>query len=311
MRSVNSERARKTGRGREARSAPRVARTKQSARAGTSRRIIVHEPLLARLAGHARSWLETKRPMLLLSLALAGLVFIAALFAGGYVHRAVRGTDRVASAVADGAGFGIHSIHISGNVRVPATTLAAALGLERGQSIFNADLRAARARLMALDWVADAQVTRRYPDAIDVRIVEKHPFALWQSQKGLFVIERSGAVITARDVSRFAKLPKLAGAGGNLGADVVDAVAAHRALSARVVIVERIGERRWNLILDDGVTVKLPEKDWQKQLDTLDHLIIDKGVLERDISEIDLRSPTHYFFVLKTAPKKDDGGKQI
>ena len=54
----------------------------------------------------------------------------------------------------------------------------------------------------------------------------------------------------------------------------------------------------------DGVTVKLPEQDWQKQIDALEHLIIDKGVLERDVAEIDLRSATHYFFLLR------DGGKQ-
>ena len=44
---------------------------------------------------------------------------------------------------------------------------------------------------------------------------------------------------------------------------------------------------------------KLPETGWQKELDALEHLIVDKGILERDITEIDLRSPTHYFFVLQ------------
>ena len=64
-------------------------------------------------------------------------------------------------------------------------------------------------------------------------------------------------------------------------------------------------QRRWNLILDDGVVVQLPEEDWRKQLDVLERLIIDKGVLERDIVQIDLRSPTHYFFLLKSGEKKD------
>ena len=68
---------------------------------------------------------------------------------------------------------------------------------------------------------------------------------------------------------------------------------------------QRVSERRWNLILDDGVVVKLPETDWQKELDALEHLIIDKGILERDVIEIDLRSPAQYFFVLKSGEKKD------
>ena len=45
--------------------------------------------------------------------------------------------------------------------------------------------------------------------------------------------------------------------------------------------------------------VKLPETGWQKELDALEHLIVDKGILEKDVTEIDLRSPTHYFFVLQ------------
>ena len=38
----------------------------------------------------------------------------------------------------------------------------------------------------------------------------------------------------------------------------------------------------------------------------LERLIIDDAILERDIAEIDLRSPTHYFFVLKSGEKKQE-----
>ena len=41
------------------------------------------------------------------------------------------------------------------------------------------------------------------------------------------------------------------------------------------------------------------------------HLIVDNGILERDVTEIDLRSPTQYFFVLKSGEKKDvERGKE-
>jgi cell division protein FtsQ len=81
---------------------------------------------------------------------------------------------------------------------------------------------------------------------------------------------------------------------------------------ARVKAYQYQSGRRWNLLLDDGVVVKLPEFGWQKQLDVLDHLIVDKGVLEDDIREIDLRSATHYFFVRKTGEdKKPEAGSAI
>ena len=72
-----------------------------------------------------------------------------------------------------------------------------------------------------------------------------------------------------------------------------------------MALYQRQSERRWNLILNDGVVVKLPETNWQAQLDALEHLVIDTGILERNVTEIDLRSPTHYFFVLKSGEKKD------
>lgn len=312
MRPVTGERKpRKSSRGGpQGRSSARAVRAKSSSQ-NVYRRGRLRDDPLGRLFSVLRGWFSFSRPMLSLCAGLLVFVLVASLFAGGYLGRAMRNFHHGVDAATDEAGFGIQDIRIAGNTRTPAATIAAALGLEKGQSIFDVDLLAARRRLMALDWIDDAEVRRRYPDSISVKVVEKVPFALWRSPDGLYVIDRAGGIITSRNLPAFAKFPKLVGPGANHGAEIVDAIASHRVLAARVSVMERIGERRWNLVLDDGVTVKLPEKDWEKQLGALEHLIIDKGVLERDISEIDLRSPTHYFFVLKTAPKKDDGGKQI
>jgi cell division protein FtsQ len=250
------------------------------------------------------------KPLMLLSAALAAFVVVAGLLVGGYVGHGLRTVKGTIQALSADAGFGIAEVHISGNTRTPPESVAAALGIEPGQSIFAADLKAARLRLMALDWIAEADVRRRYPDSINVTIVEKLPFALWQSPNGLYVVERSGGLITNKNVEALANLPKFIGAGANGGADLVDAISAHRAVSARVQAMERISNRRWNLILDGGVVVKLPEAGWQKQIDRLEHLIVDKGILERDIAEIDLRNSASYFFVLRNQ-KKDDGGKPI
>jgi cell division protein FtsQ len=313
MRSVKGERKpRKGNREAASRTSARVARIKNPPQQKFGRREKFRDDAVSRALRDFRSWFIVRRPLFALSAGLVLFVVIAGLFVGGYVGRTIRGIGNGVDVLEADAGFGIQNIEIAGNSRTPTATLGAALGLSHDQSIFNVDLQAARRRLMALDWVAEADVKRRYPDTIIVHIVEKLPFALWQGPQGVFVVERSGGLITSKNIAPFAKLPKLAGVGGNSGADIVDAISTHRAVAARVSVMERIGQRRWNLILNDGVTVKLPEADWQKQLDVLDHLIIDKGVLERDISEIDLRSPTHLFFIEKNAPKPaDDGGKQI
>ena len=297
---------------RKARENPRVRATRKPARAPRERAAPNRgrrddgdgESLLVRLLRPLLGFF--RRPILLLTLGLILFAAIAALFASGAVGRTIRGVNDVIDTVMADAGFGISKIHLAGNSRVPPETILAALGMRPGESIFAARLADARARILALDWIASADVVRRYPDSIFVTVVEKRPFAIWQAPQGLAVVERSGGVITTQGVEKFARLPKLVGAGApEVAADLVEAVMAHRAVSARVALYEYVSQRRWNLHLNDGVVVKLPESGWKKELDSLEHLIVDGGILERDVSEIDLRSPTHYFFVLRSGEKKD------
>ncbi len=255
---------------------------------------------VAKMIEDLRAYFTLRRPMLLLTLGLVAFTGVFALFAGGYVNRAIRAAnDGIDSMIAD-SGFAVSAIHIAGERHTPPQAVLAALGFAPGQTIFSADLWRARAKLLKLDWVARATVTRRYPDQVAVNIVEKEPFALWKSPDGFFVIERSGARITGQGLSLFARLPVLAGPGAAVrGAELIDAIRAHRAVAARVRVMQRVSDRRWNLILDDGVIVKLPETGWRGQLDVLEHLIVDKAILERDIGEIDLRAPDNFIFILK------------
>jgi cell division protein FtsQ len=237
--------------------------------------------------------------MLYISSGLLAFAVIGGLLVGGYVGRAVTSVNDAANAVAADAGFGISAVNLAGNRRTPPAMILAALGFEPGQSIFKADIQSARDRLMQLDWVAEADVSRRYPDSISVSIVEKIPYALWQAADGLHVIERSGKPISFARAEDYPHLPLFIGDAPANASDLVDAIAQHRAVVARTRAMQRVSGRRWNLILDDGVVVKLPEDGWQTQLDVLEHLIVDKSVLERDITEIDLRSSDNYFFKLR------------
>jgi cell division protein FtsQ len=314
MRSVNVERK------------PRAKARSQTVRSSSRRELPAVQPgsarrqkgpgVLARLAG--RIAMFTRRPMLALCGTLLTLVLLGALFASGVIGRGFHAIGRAIDTVCADAGFGISEIHITGNRRTPYSQVLEVLGMEPGQSIFSADLWSAQQKLSALEWIASAEIHRRYPDAIFVTLVEKRPFALWQAPPDahgdtpIWVVERSGKLITSHDVEKFRRLPKLIGAGApEAAADLVEAVQTHRAIAARIAAYSRVSQRRWNLILDDGVVVELPETGWQKQLDALEHLIIDNGILERDVTEIDLRSPTHYFFMLKSGEKKDvERGKE-
>jgi cell division protein FtsQ len=233
------------------------------------------------------------------------VILAGALIVSGFVSRTGEATRHTINEVMNKAGFGIGTIRISGNHRTDPGEILSALGYAPGEPIFGVDVQAARRRLLGLEWVADAEVRRQYPDLITVSIVEKLPFALWETPNGSYVVERSGRSVGLFDPHAFPHLPVLIGDGAPQSAsELVDAVAAHRATAARVVGYARISQRRWNLLLSDDVVVKLPEDGWQTQLDLLEHLIVDKAILERDISEIDLREPDNYIFVLRGGQKQ-------
>ena len=253
------------------------------------------EALRARL-GWFGSAILFRRPMLSLSLmvVLGGGAY--GLIAGGHLSRLTEGVESSMSQ----AGFAVGDISIAGADRTSSSEVYSALGVERGQSIFAFDASEARARLLDLPWVSDAEVHRNLPAGLSIRLIEKRPFALWQNGKSVVVIERSGAIITdAVNDGGFDHLPTFTGNGApEAAAAFLDAARPYRAVFARLQTIQRMGERRWDLLLAGGVTVKLPEDGWESQLTELESLIVEKAILERDIEMIDLRYPDNYVFKL-------------
>ena len=310
MRPVSASASAARSRGRASptrRSAP--ARGK-AARAAFGKRKKFRTDLLSRAFRAMGRAFDPRWPVLRVVVVLLLVGGMIALFAGGYVHRAVAKTNHTVAAVMADAGFGISAIPISGDRYTPPAEIYRSLGFALGGSIFGADPQQARANLRRLDWVADVQVSRHYPDTVSVRIVEKVPFALWRSDHGLYALERSGHPIAQVDASMLRRLPLFFGDEPVGASDLMAAIHAHRAVAARMKAIQRIDRRRWNLILDDGVVVKLPEDEWTREIGALERLIVDTGVLERDIAEIDLRARDNYIFVLRHAgPPKNSRGE--
>jgi cell division protein FtsQ len=196
--------------------------------------------------------------------------------------------DRAAVA----AGFTVQEVFVVGRVETGAEELRAAVGAERGDSMLAFDPEAARARLLRLGWVKDATVRRRLPNAIDVAVVERRPFALWQEDGRLALVDREGEVITRRRLDRFARLPLVVGEeAARHAAPLIDALALQPKLYAEVEAAVRVGGRRWNVELKNGVEVNLPEEGAAEAWGRLAELEARQSVLSKDIVAIDMRLP--------------------
>lgn len=190
------------------------------------------------------------------------------------------------------AGLAVRDVTVEGRERGESSSLLAALAVQRGDPILAFDPHAARERVMALPWVAAAEVQRRLPDQIHLRLEERIPIALWQHQGRLAVIDQQGLPIANTRPGHFINLPLVVGDGAPQQArQLVAFLQREPEMARRVVAAVWVSERRWNLRLEGGVEVRLPEAGAEAAWSQLAHLERQQGLLERDVAMIDMRLP--------------------
>ncbi len=205
------------------------------------------------------------------------------------------------------AGLSVREVAVTGRDRVPRAAVLEAIAIERGTPLLALDPAAARRRLEALGWVREATVERRFPATVLVRLTERTPLALWQRQGRLVVVDREGVVIGGARAERFASLPVMVGDDAPAhAANLLAVMGAEPTLRARVKAVVRVGGRRWNIRLDNGIDVMLPEQGVAEAWRRLAEYERRHRLLERAIVAVDLRLPDR--LVVRRAPPAGDRG---
>ena len=232
----------------------------------------------------------------------------AGLWYGGWIERGVAAAGHAVLAATAQAGFKVDDILVEGRARTKRSAILKALGVARDTPILAFDPHAAKRRLEALPWVRAATVERRLPEAIFVRLVERKPRALWQHQSRLAVIDRGGDVIPGAKPKAFAHLPLVVGEGApGHAADLLAILESEPELKTRVSAAVRVRDRRWNLRLDGGIDVRLPEQDPAAAWAELARIQREHDVLGRDVVIIDLRMPDR--LIVRTAPDAAGTGR--
>lgn len=189
------------------------------------------------------------------------------------------------------AGMVVSRVEIAGRVNTPEPLLRAAIGVVPGDAILAIPLEQTRARIESLTWVQSARVERRLPGTIAVHITERRPFAVWQHQGKFRLIDRAGEIVD-QDLSEMKELPLVVGQGAPAHAALLlDLLGEHPALLSRLVAAVRVGERRWNLRLNTGADVMLPEGGEAAAITRLMGLHHDHALLDRPLRAVDMRLP--------------------
>src|SRR3979409_1858846 len=131
-----------------------------------------------------------QNPHPLLALGSAGFGIVK----GGHVEELTSALSDARNAIANSAGFRITAVAINGRKQLTQDEVLAIGGANgRSPRLFH-DAATVRDQLKANPWISDATVQKFYPGQLQIDIVERTAFALWQQDGRLAVISDYGAV---------------------------------------------------------------------------------------------------------------------
>lgn len=169
--------------------------------------------------------------------------------------------QRIIMATAD-AGFVVEDLLLEGRINADATFIKALLNVQSGDPLFGVSPKRARQLLEETEWIAHAHIERRLPGTLYIRLTERTPTALWQQGEKLHLVDEKGNEIKTDRLERFAELIMVSGKGApqNIKALLVH-LSAEKSISTRARSAQRISDRRWDVSLDNGLILNLPEDD--------------------------------------------------
>ncbi|HEX5320101.1 MAG TPA: FtsQ-type POTRA domain-containing protein [Stellaceae bacterium] len=235
---------------------------------------------------------ELRRALLWATPAILGAAVYALVLAGrtaagqATIQRAGEGFVAASASL----GLVVTDIDVVGRHTTDPATIMEALGAQRGTPILAVDPMRAKEKLQALPWVRSAAIERRLPGTLFVRLVERQPLAVWQHAGKHELIGRDGEVIPVTDLTRFAKLPTIVGDDApKYARDFIDMLSTEPDLFARVTAAVRVGGRRWDVHIDRGIDVMLPEEHADGAWTHLAELERKDALLNRDVQTVDMR----------------------
>jgi cell division protein FtsQ len=232
------------------------------------------------------------KSLAILFTALTGILVFNVVSESGRDARATTRGFLDADTIASLAGFGIDQVSLTGHRFTADTDVFDALDLGNVRSIASFDGAAVRNRLERLPWIATAELTRVFPDGLDVRITERKPFAVWTRGERHYVIDHTGRVLSAVSSPVALDLPRVSGEGAAAEAEaLLVLIGRYPDMARRLEEAERVAERRWTLKLSGGVRLNLPADREAAVLEEIAH----GGELARLVGGenciIDLRAP--------------------
>lgn len=153
--------------------------------------------------------------------------------------------------------------------RVTPIQVEAAIVSTLNGGFLSAELKGLQHQIESLDWVESAEITRRWPGKLAVRVKEHQAAARW-GEEGL--LNMHGELFTENSRYAFPELPRLAGPDGTEREVATRYLGLkNRLVEASLVLESLVMDDRgsWRIKLDGGQEIRIGRREVDERLDRL------------------------------------------
>ncbi|MGI9390505.1 MAG: cell division protein FtsQ/DivIB [Boseongicola sp.] len=189
--------------------------------------------------------------------------------------------------------FLVHMMEVDQASEIVAAEIRTRLPIDYPISSFDLDLDEIQVEIESLDAIASASVYIRSGGVLSVEVRERKPVMIWRHGEKLTLLDADGHRVASIS-ARFDRsdLPLVVGDGAEYNvAEALSIFAAGKAFSTRTRGLLRVGERRWDLVLDREQRIMLPEANPVNALKKVIELNEAQDLLARDVAAVDFRNP--------------------
>lgn len=174
--------------------------------------------------------------------------------------------------------------------------------IDRG--LLGLDLPALQAQLQSLPWIYHAALRRRFPDTLEIHVVEQVPIARWGD--GAF-LNHEARVVEVADASQWDTLPEIRGPAGSQARlmqryqRLLDLL---RPLELQPLSLEEDPFGQLNVVFDSGIELALGDHDFAERMD--DFLTLWRRELRDDrarVLRVDMRYETGAAVAFREQPQ--------
>ena len=187
--------------------------------------------------------------------------------------------------------FMIKVASIDGSSDELANEIREILPLDFPVSYFDLDIKYLHKVVNEIPAVASAAIKISAGGVLQINVAEKLPAFIWRKDNVMSVIDETGSFIRiANSRVDYPKLPLVVGEAADLAvSEISSLMQANEYFKDHVRAFIRVGERRWDLILENNVRIMLPQREFLAAFDRLMLMNEAGSLLSGRLSNIDMR----------------------